>query len=189
MRMSATIPTTEPASPRAGDTWRWQLSVPAYPAPTWTLTYILINADAKIALTSSPEGAAHRISVPAATTAAYMPGRYDYIAHVSDGTDRYQVGAGVMRVLPDVAEAASADLRSHARKVLQGLDALIEGRASDGDLDVVRTAIGAATTEYSPEQLLVWRRHYAALVAQEDDAAAAARGDVRRRFISARFTR
>ncbi len=39
------------------------------------------------------------------------------------------------------------DTRSHARKMLDALNALIEGRATAGDLDVVRTAINDRTSD------------------------------------------
>lgn len=42
--MSVTVPTTEPESVVAGDTWTWKRLLADYPAGTYTLKYRLINA-------------------------------------------------------------------------------------------------------------------------------------------------
>ena len=175
--MSTSIPTTEPTSARAGDTWRWSRSLADYPAPTWTLAYTLVNAAGKVSITAVADGAAHLVSVAPATTAAYAAGRYDWVAHVTDGTDRYQVDSGSIDVLPDLSSLSSYDGRSHARKMLSAIDALLESRATTADLDLVATAIGDVSATKRPELLMEWRRHYAALVASEDRAAAIANGD------------
>ena len=42
--MAASIPTTEPTSLRAGNTWQWRREdLSDYPASTWTLTYHFRN--------------------------------------------------------------------------------------------------------------------------------------------------
>lgn len=175
--MSSSIPTTEPASARAGDTWRWSRSLSDYPAPTWSLTYTLFNAAGKVTIAASADDTDHLVDVAPAITAAYTAGRYDWVAHVSDGTDRHQVGAGSINVLPDLSTVSNYDGRTHARKVLDSLNAVIEGRATDEDLDTVATAIGDRSHQKRPEILMNWRKHYAALVASEDRAAAITNGD------------
>jgi hypothetical protein len=184
--MAYTIPTTEPLSPRAGDTWQWTRSLSDYPADTWTLTYTAWNASAAITITASADGTDHSVSVPSATTGAYAAGRYDWTARVTDGTDTFTVASGTWQILPAVG--AAMDTRSHARVMLDGLNALLEGRASDGDIDVVRTTLGDHTTEFDLPTLLKLRDRYAAAVRLEDDAARAARGDQSGRFLRVRFT-
>jgi len=175
--MSTTIPTTEPTAARAGDTWRWSRSLPDYPASTWTLTYTLINASGKVTVAATADGDTHAVSVPPATTAAYAAGRYDWVAHVSDGTDRYQVGAGSINVLPDLSAASTYDGRSHARKMLDAIDAMLEGRATSDQLDLVSTDFDARKTDRRPEAVMEARKYYAAMVASEDRAAAIAAGE------------
>lgn len=181
--MVAPIPTAEPLSARAGDTWRWQRALPDYPAPLWTLSYTLFASSGIVTFSSTPDGSQHRIHLAPSATAAYLAGRHDWIAHVSDGTDRHQVASGVMQVLPNLSEAASYDGRSHARKVLDALNALLEQRASAGDVDLVSAATGDKNIARSLPDLLKLRDRYAAMVAQETTVAAGGRpGFIQMRF-------
>lgn len=175
--MTLQVPTTEPTAARAGDTWRWERDLPDYPAPTWTLTYTLCNASAAYTLTAGANGVRHRLNLASDDTADYVAGAYDWIAHVSDGTDRFQIGAGRIQIHPDLTEAERYDGRSHARKVLEALQALIEQRAVSGDLDLVQAAVGDKNIARDRDALWKARDRYAALVAQEDAAAALARGE------------
>ena len=182
--MSATVPTIEPTAARAGDTWAWSRTLADYPAPAWELTYTLWSATAAYAITAAADGTAHSVSVAAATTAAYAPGRYEWAARVTQGADGYTIASGVIQILP--ALGAAMDTRSHARRMLDAINAMLEGRATDGDLDVVRHQIGDRSTETDLPTLLKLRQQYAAAVQAEDAAAAAARGE-RRGFIQMRF--
>jgi len=183
--MAHTVPTSEPVSVRAGDTWTWTRSLPDYPATDWTLTYTLWTADGVVSIVASADGATHAVDVPPATTAAYAAGRYTFFFIVRDCTEIYTVGTGVMQVLPAVG--AAQDTRTHARTMLDAINAMIEGRASDGDLDVVRTSIGGRDTEWDLETLLKMRQQYAASVAAEDAAQRVARGEGSGRMVQVRF--
>lgn len=176
--MSVSIPTIEPTAARAGDTWRWTRALYDYPAPGWVLTYTLYATTGVLSIEASADGTLHLVDIPPETTADYVAGRYDWVAHVADGTDRFQVGSGSIQILPDVAEAATYDGRSHARKMLDSINALLEGRASSGDLDTIRVAHGARAAEYDLATLLKLRQQYAAAVQAEDAAAARAEGRV-----------
>lgn len=186
--MSTTIPTTEPVAIRAGDTWRWKRTLSDYAATTWTLSYTLFNSAGIISITASADGVDHLIDVAPETTDDYTAGRYDWVAHVTDGTDKFQVGAGSMQLLPDLAAVSTYDGRSHARTVLDAIDALIEGRATSGQIDLVSTAVDTESITKRPELLLKWRQYYAAAVASEEQAAAVARGDNLGRIVQVRFT-
>jgi hypothetical protein len=175
--MTAVLATIEPTQARAGDTWRWQIALPDYPAPTWSLLYTLFSAAGVVSFTSTAAGTEHLIHLLPAVTAEYPPGRYDWVSHVSDGTDRYPIGANALQILPDLATATSYDGRSHARKVLDAIDALIENRATSGDVDLVSAASGDSQMARSLPDLLRLRDRYAAMVAQEEQAAARARGE------------
>jgi hypothetical protein len=184
--MAASPSTVEPTQVRAGDTWRWARALPDYPAPGWVLTYTLFSPAAVFTLTADAAESAHEVYASPADTEDRIAGRYDWVAHVADGTDRHQVGAGALTVLPNLSDAQSYDGRSHARRMLDAISAALEGRASDGDLDLVRTAAGERSAEWSPETLLKLRQQYAAAVAAEDQAASAARGE-RAGFVQMRF--
>lgn len=188
--MTVPVSPLEPLSARAGDTWRWERSLPDYPAPGWSLIYTLYGPAGVVHLTAVASGTAHRVALAPAVTGTYAAGRYDWIAHVTDGTDRLQVGSGAIQVLPDLRTATTADGRSHARKMLAAIEATLEGRASDGDLEIVRTQLGDQAVERNPEVLIKAHQRYLHAVAQEDAALALGRGErvAFGRRIQVRFT-
>ena len=138
-----------------------------YPASGgWTLTYALVNTSNKIAITASADGDGHLVEVAAATTVAYVAGTYDWQAYVTKDPERYQVDSGVMEILPDFAvQTGGYDARSHVKKVLDALEAMIEGKASQDQLSY---AIGGRSiSKLSPQEVIDWRDAYAQLYRRE----------------------
>lgn len=123
----AQTPTTEPASIQAGDTITWLRELPDYPADDgWQLSYRLLNPAARIDMVAAADGAAHRVTVSAATSAAYTPGTYTWIAHVTRSTDRHTVGQSSITIKADWAAAAgNGDARSPASRALDDLRAAL----------------------------------------------------------------
>jgi hypothetical protein len=185
--MAAPVPTVEPTQARAGDTWTWARTLPDYPAPTWVLTYTVFSAAAVFTITATASGSDHLVYEAPADTDDLIAGRYDWVAHVTDGVDRHQVGGGSLTVLPDLADAASYDGRSHARKMLDAINAILEGRATAGDLDTVRIATDGRDLQSDTGALIKLRQQYAAAVAAEDQAARVARGEDSGRMLQVRF--
>lgn len=186
--MSATVPTIEPASFRAGDFLTWLKSLPDYPANAgWTLAYTLINATVKITIAASASGAEHLVSVPAATTAGYAAGTYQWMARVTKATEIYTVGSGSMIVQPNLAALTTFDGRSHAKKMLEVIEAACEGRASSTQLELEIN--GRRVRHMGPEELITWRSFYAAEVAKEAEAESFARTGINRRKIGVRCIR
>jgi hypothetical protein len=164
-------PTNEPLELRAGDTWEWRREDLAdYPAPTWLLSYYFKRHDANFNFNAAADGIAHAVSVPAATSAGFAPGLYSWFAFVVSGAERFEVDRGDVNVLPNLGVAGNLDNRSHARKVLDAIRALIEGRAS---LDQKSYTIGNRSLERIPiPELLQLRSVYEAEVMAEERAAA-----------------
>jgi hypothetical protein len=189
--MAVSIPTSEPTTLRAGDSWRWTRAWTDYPSATWDLTYTLTTAAASVALTATAasDGVTHEITVLPADSEDIAAGRYDWIAQVSDGADQYTIDSGVLTVLPDLSalDGDGYDGRSPARVMLDAIDAALASRATAGQLDQVQVAIGDRRLMRDPAQLLALRRHYAAIVAAEDQAAARARGEQGIGLVQVRF--
>ena len=181
------IPYGEPPSIRAGDTIQWRRTLSEYPATSWTLTYSLLNAAGKITIAAGADGSDHLVSVAKATSALYTAGWYDWTASVSDGTSRYTVDNGRIRVFPDLAAATTYDARSHARIMLEAIEALIEGRATSNQLDLVSTVVSTRQLQRDPALLIKIHSRYAAMVRAEDDAARVANGETPARLIQTRF--
>lgn len=161
------IPTTEPASLNAGDTAQWLKTLADYPASEgWVLAYALVNTGQRIAFTAAAQGDAHLVSVPAATTAAWAPGAYDFRASVSKGADVFTVGAGRITIAP--AFGAAVDARSQARRTLEAIEATLEGRASSATAEY---QIAGRQMRYIPvPELLTLRDRYRRDVRAEEAA-------------------
>lgn len=122
----------EPLQVAAGDTIQWKRSLPDYPAADgWVLKYAL-RGPGIIDIAGSADGSDHLISVPAATSAAWVAGDYTARGYVESGGERFTIYSGRIQVTPDLAAiaAGSYDGRSHARRVIDAIEAVIEGRAT-----------------------------------------------------------
>jgi hypothetical protein len=163
-----TIPTTEPSSVTAGDTLKWTRSLPDYPASAgWVLNYSLISNNGSIQIASVAAGDAHAVTVDFATSAQYVPGVYAWQAYVTNGTERYQVARGEIEVLADFAASSpgSLETRSHVKRVLDAIEAVIEGRAAKGDQEL--TIDGTRLVKMTVDELLKLRSTYFNLYRQE----------------------
>jgi hypothetical protein len=78
-----------------------------------------------------------------------------------------------------------SDTRSHARKVLDAIEAAIEGRA--GDTVQSYTIGGRQINKMSADELIKWRNYYLAQVQTEDDAARLENGLPAQNTIRVRF--
>lgn len=105
--------------------------LPAYPAGDgWALTLIM-RGPAAIDLVATADGDTHILSAAATTTAAWAPGPYQVALRVTDGTQVVEVDEGLVRIVADLAGiAAGHDGRGHVRRVLDAIEAVIEGRAT-----------------------------------------------------------
>lgn len=175
--MTATVPTQEPAQLRVGDTWRWTRQLADYPASAWALIYAFKSAAGGFQVTATADGDTHAVAVAAATTAGYTAGAYTWIAWVEAGGEKYTVDSGSVELLPDyrAGSAASAlDDRSHARKMLDAIEAWLESR----DPAVAEYEIAGRRMKYVPlAELVKLRNRYTAEVAAEKNAAALSRGE------------
>lgn len=137
-----------PASFVAGDSLRWLISYPDYPASAWTLSIVLVKDGTQVVIPSTADGDLHQVAVLPATTAAYSIGRYNFHASVSDGTDRVTVETGVIEVLPNFAtQSTGYDARTWMDKAIEALEASIAGRASKTQLE---QTIGGVQIKHLP---------------------------------------
>lgn len=180
----------------AGDTITWLRTLPDYPSPGYVLHYAFSNADGVIKFDATAESGAHRVTVAPAVSADWRPGRYDWIAYVTNSAGLRQVvaqGAILIRANPSTTQAL--DGRSHARRMLDAIEAALELRATSDQLDMVRAVFGQRSIERSQGQtggnpaLIVARDKYKAEVAAEERAAAVLRGEKSGTKLHVRFVR
>lgn len=172
--MTTEIATREPAKFAAGDRVQWQRTLDDYPAGTWTLAYYLLNASGRIAITASAQGTDHLVDVAAATTKAWAAGFYDVQGYVTSGSDRRLAWSGRIEILPNFALAGSLDYRSHARRVLEAIEAVLESKATGDQLEY--TIGSRSLKKMTHEELIRVRGRYKAEVEQEDIAERIANG-------------
>lgn len=175
--MPYSIPDTEPTALIAGDTATWSKSLADFPASAgWALTYTLINAAGKISIAASASGDDHLVEVAPATTADWVAGRYQWLAHVTLGAARHTVGSGTMEVKPNLAAATTYDARSHARKMLEAIEAALEARATSAHLDVITSSYPGMSITRDKDKLIRLRDLYRREVRAEEDAERLAQG-------------
>jgi len=186
--MAATIPTTEPAALHAGDSWAWTRTLADYPAGEgWVLSYVYTNASSRFTLTAGASGDDHAIAEDAADTAPIKPGKYAWAAHVTLADDRYTVDTGRLEVKPNLGAAQNFDTRSHARTVLESIEAVIERRATKDQEEY--TIEGRSLKRTPIAELLVMRDRYRQEAANETAAEQLGRGFGNPRYIGTRFGR
>ena len=162
--------TIEPTRITAGDTIQWSRSVPDYPATSgWVLNYSLLSLAGSIQISTVPDGSSHLVNIPMSVSAGYVPGTYSWQSWVTNGSERHQIEQGTIEVLVDFATAgAGTDTRSHVKRTLDSIEAVIEGRASKGDQEL--TIDGTTLKKMNVEELLKLRSTYFNLYRQELNA-------------------
>ena len=186
------IPSNEPLELRAGDTWKWNRTdkVSDYPSPAWTLKYRFKNQAGGFEITATADGSGgFSVSVDKTTTGAIAAGVYQWQAEVDNGTERYTLErGGYLTVVADFfsgTAGAAFDSRTHARKVLESIEAVIEGRASK---DQEEYQIAGRMLKRTPiPDLLKLRQTYQAEVAGQEAAAKLADGLGGARKVQVRF--
>lgn len=165
-----------PARLSAGDTLDSCFVLAEFPvADGWDLAFFLVSRTRQIRLCAIPDCDSHRLLVDSMTSSMWAPDRYVWQACVERIGDRHTVASGRIEILPNLATSfGGADLRSHARRTLEAIEATIEGRASS---DILSYQIAGRELRKIPlTELLTLRDHYRRDVRAEEAAEAAAAG-------------
>lgn len=151
---------TLPEKIAAGVDLAWSVNLLAYPAPTWALQ-VLLRGPSIINIDSTADGSRHSLAVPAATTKDWAAGLYVFSTRAVSAGAVVEVDSGQVEIERDLSAInAPFDVRTHVQKVLDAIEAVIEGRASKDqeryriqDRELYRTPIA---------DLLLLRRQYRA---------------------------
>lgn len=175
----ANYPSQEPSSLILGDYWAWRRDdlVTDYPIASYGLTYEFHEDSGgggshKFTITATEAESTYFIEVPAATTAGYNAGDYIWNAYITRTSDseRVLVDSGRTEIKLNLADT-NADLRSHAKKVVDAIEAVIEGRAT---IDQSSMSIaGRSLSRLTIDELLLFRDRYRAEYLKEIKAARA----------------
>lgn len=184
------VKTGTPVEFVAGETVTWDADVPSgYASALYRVNYSFrpVTTGPAIAQVTTWSGTSHRVTWAAAVTVGYLAGKYNWQAmleRISDGA-KIEIGSGVLTILPNLA-GAGGDLRSHAKKMVDKIESILEGRA---DSDVAAYTINTRSiSKMSPKELMEWRNYYRSEVLVEDNLDAINRGDPSQNTITVRFS-
>lgn len=170
---SANYPTREPQTLTAGDRWLWKRTDLGadYPPASYSLKYALRRHDtgAEIEITASESGSDYLVEVASATTANHSAGFYAWQAYIirTSDSERVLIGSGTLEVLAN-RDTAQTDPRTHARKVLDAIEAVMENRASVDQQEY--SIAGRSLKRTDLNDLIVLRDRYRAEVLAEERA-------------------
>jgi len=92
-------------------------------------------------------------------SSAFAPGYYNYSLYAENLTDRTSIEVGTLKVSIDIlAITDPVDIRSHAKKVLDAIESVIEGVANTDAKQMILG--GRQLTRYSHKELLELRSKY-----------------------------
>jgi hypothetical protein len=183
--MAAEIPKTEPLEFRVGDTFKFKKWLTDYDPATDTLGYTLVNSDHIYEITCTDNGDGYFLAnVLPTVTRTWQPGTYAYQAHVTTGSDRFTVGSGTIKLLPDLTRGA-VDTRSHVKITLDALEATLQGRATQDQLSY--SINGRSISKIPATELIEWHSHYSALYRQEVQAERINNGAGKSNLVRVRF--
>jgi hypothetical protein len=181
-----------PASITVGDSASWDddpvdVSGIARTSADYVLTYALrgpTDAD----LTAISNGSGWRTSLSTTVSGELEAGTYAWSAVLTKTGERYTVASGQIAVAANLAAASTPyDPRSSAKRILDALNAYLEGSATKNHLDVIESEIATRRIKRDKASLLVWRDKLRSEVIREEQAASIAAGLGNPRRLHVRF--
>ena len=162
---SSNFPTSEPVELQLGDFWAWKrtnLSTD-YPTAQYSLSYEFNLNEGSTAsnFTLTATEANDEYIISTSSTTSYTKGTYNWIAYITRSSDsaRIKIGEGFTEIQENYA-TTSASVRSHAKIVLDSIEAVIENRAT---MDQSSRAIaGRSLSRMSVDELMTFRDRYKA---------------------------
>lgn len=186
--MAVEIPFVEPAGFSVGERVQWKRTLADFPiSEGWTLKYYLRGnfAHEPIALTATTDGTDYLIDISTDETSAYPAGVYFWSAFVEKTGYRMPVNTGRFVVTPDISAIPTNqpyDGRSHARRCLEAIEAVLEGRSTHDQQRYVFQAVGRSVDKMPIKDVLALRDYYLTEVQAED-----AQNNSRKKNIFIRF--
>jgi len=149
-----------PAQFYAGDTLTFTRSLAAYSAADgWVLKYVL-NGPKVVEFSTTAVGSSHVANVPFADTENWTPGTYTIVEKAEKDGQRFTTGTGLIQISANpTAVADGSDNRPHCKKMLDAIEATLEGCATKKQLKY--TYNGTAVEYVDINTLITARSKYA----------------------------
>ena len=168
---------TPPITATAGDTLAFNCYLPDYAASAWQLTFYLVGQSSRITINTTNNAGTFQASVPAATTAAWAAGEYEWQSRIDGNGQRYPIGAGRITILPDPATMQAQDTRTFNARMLAALqDALLKYAGGGQGVVANYTILGRSMTFRSMDEIQSQINEYQRRVNDEINAAARRNG-------------
>jgi len=178
--MAPPLPDNIPLTITAGDSLQWLRRSGDYPATDgWVLHYTLLGATAIYTIDGTASGEDYAVSVDAATTAGWAPGKYQAQEYITNptGLQRITLRTFALTIAPNLVGASPGlDTRSHAQKMLDAINTWLESKAPvAGSMEIN----GRKISYYPLADLLKLQSRYQLLVNQEQASADGRTGGTR----------
>ena len=183
----------EPSVIRANTTLNWvrridpvvvngETIASADAADGFSAVYELRSADSFYSITASGSGNEYTVNTSAETTRACRGGQYRWELYLIKDPDRWLINSGSLSIV--AYTAGPQDLRSHAKRTLDAIEAMIEGKASrDVQEYTIQTGSGSRSLKHCTiDELLSLKKHYSTLYAQEQAREGKRKSIIRPRF-------
>jgi len=162
---STNYPSQVPTELQLGDFWAWKRDDLSsdYPVASYSLSYEFNLVDgatvSNFTLTATESNDTY--VVEASNTGSYTKGNYNWVSYMTRSSDsaRVKLEEGFVEVQDNYA-TTTASVRSHAKIVLDSIEAVIENRAN---IDQASMSIaGRSLSRMSIDELLTFRDRYKA---------------------------
>ena len=178
----------EPTTLILGNTWTWRrddlVTAGFALSDGWAMSYRVTGAAGAYGFSGTNDGNGWLVNVLPSAQNTFVAGQFTLVGFMTLGGDRRQFLSMGLTVNPDPA-LGSVDLRSHARKVLTNIEAVLEGRAT---LDQMSYTIDGRRLDRTPlADLMNMRDRYRRDVARETQAEQVSQHKGNRRRVLTRF--
>ena len=162
---STNYPSQVPTELQLGDFWAWKRDDLSedYPVASYSLSYEFNLIDGSTASNFTLEATESNDTyiIEASSTSSYTKGNYNWVSYITRTSDsaRVKLEEGFVEIQDNYA-TTSASVRSHAKIVLDSIEAVIENRAN---IDQSSMSIaGRSLSRMSVDELLTFRARYKA---------------------------
>ena len=160
---STNYPSQVPTELQLGDFWAWKRDNLSsdYPVASYSLSYEfnLIDGATVSNFTLTASESNNDYIIEATSTCSYTKGNYNWVSYITRTSDsaRVKLEEGFVEIQDNYA-TTSASVRSHAKIVLDAIEAVIENRAT---MDQNSMSIaGRSLSRLSIDELLTFRARY-----------------------------
>jgi hypothetical protein len=150
-----------PSTITQGDSFTFTTSIDEYPPTDGYTLNLAIRGLSSADIVATTLASDYIIDIPTSISSTLTPGTYKAIFFATKGIERITLYSKSLEVLEDPILMGNIDMRSHEQIMLDAIEAFIEKRATQGQLDHLSTEIDAKKLQrMSMTDLVALRDHY-----------------------------